>query len=955
MLAPKAQYSLTDAKRYFKEHLAVGEYYSEGQQVLGQWYGKGAEALGLFGVTQSEQFLRLCENQHPQTGDRLTLRQKTTRTEIGADGIEREHANRRVFYDFTFSPPKSISVTAFVGNDQRIVEAHEQAVMTALEQLQSFAATRVRKQGQCTDRTTGNLVAAVFRHDTSRALDPHLHSHCIVFNATQDAVEGQWKALQNHDMLVAQGFIKNVYYHELARSLRGFGYEIENHARGDFQIKGVSPELNERFSKRHREIDRKTRELLERQPEKAGSNLAEIRENIAHKERDRKIRDMGLSRLQAMWDGQMSAAEKSSLQKLVRNPASAPAGDSMSPRQAVAWAEDHLFDRRSVVHEHELWRHALEHARGHSVSVKDLQSVTRSRAYVRDPSDPGKVTTREHLQRELNIVCLARDGRSRFGPFCSDFSISPQLDTEQRQAVAGILQSRNFVTLFQGGAGTGKSFTLREVQRALGESGHAVQVIAPQRQQVMELERDGLQNVQTVSAFLTRRKLSRGAVILVDEAGQIGGKQMHALLEWIQANQGRVILSGDTRQHGAVEATDALRAIEKYSGIEFVELTNIRRQNPALASSIEEREWIVEYRQAVAEASAGRLLASFNRLEKLGAVVQCTLADQHEKLAERYLELTIERRSTVVVSQSWNEIHRVNDEIRARLKRAKRAGEWQTTVTAFQPVDLTNAQKRDARSYDDKTVLVFNRDVRGFKAGESAQLRKLTNTHLIVEGAGRIAPISLKYLDKVTVCQRKEMPLSAGDRLQLKANGRSVENRKLANGELVTAKEVREDGRIVLVDGRTLPSHFRQFVRGYAVTSYASQGKSVDHVLFSDSAVRAATNQQQWYVSISRGKKGVHIFTTDKTELRQNVTRSGDRTLALDFVKPKGGFIGQSKRDLIRKLGVEHSQRESANRWAEFVGRFQGERQTASLPEARHINREIEIKPAKTNNRCMSL
>jgi conjugative relaxase-like TrwC/TraI family protein len=135
----------------------------------------------------------------------------------------------------------------------------------------------------------GNIVAAVFRHDTSRALDPHLHTHCIVFNATFDPVEARWKALQNHDMLVAQKFIENVYYHELSRALRRFGYGIENQRRGDFEIKGVSPALIEKFSKRHQEIDQKTRELLEREPEKANGNIAAIRENIAHKERARKI------------------------------------------------------------------------------------------------------------------------------------------------------------------------------------------------------------------------------------------------------------------------------------------------------------------------------------------------------------------------------------------------------------------------------------------------------------------------------------------------------------------------------------------------------------------------------------------------------------------------------------------------------------------------------------------
>jgi conjugative relaxase-like TrwC/TraI family protein len=884
MLSPKAQFSVGDAKKYFREHLCVGDYYSEGQQMPGQWFGKGAEDLGLAGVTTEEQFARLCDNLNPQTGQRLTQRLKTTRTEIDADGTEHEAANRRVFYDFTFSPPKSVSLAALVADDSRIVEAHEQAVMAALNQLQPLAATRVRKNGQCSDRSTDNIIAAVFRHDTSRALDPHLHTHCVVFNATFDSVEKQWKALQNHDMLVAQKFVENVYYHELARELVKFGYQIENKPRGDFDIKGVSPALIEKFSKRHRAIDEKTREVLAREPEKANGNVAAIRENIPHRERPKKIRDMGLPQLQSLWDGQMTPEQKASLKNLIRNPASAPADAPMSAEQAVTWAEEHLFDRCSVVPEHELWRHALEHARGQNVNLKDFQSVTRRRDYVRDDEHPGKVTTREHLQREWNIVCMAKDGISTFGPMCSDCSVSPQLDADQRQAVESILRSRDFVTLFRGGAGTGKSFALREVQRALRESGHIVQVIAPQRQQVMDLEKDGLQNVETVSAFLTRRNVSRGTVVLVDEAGQIGGKQMHALLRWIHANEGRVILSGDTRQHGAVEATDALRAIEKHSGLPAIELTNIRRQNPTLAKSIEERQWIREYRQAVAEASEGKLLESFNRLDKLGAIVQCTLADQHKKLAERYLELVKDHQSTVVVSQSWNEIHKVNDEIRAKLKRANLIGEAERTVVAFQPVDLTNAQKRDARSYDDKTVLVFNRDVRGFKAGESARLRVLTATHLIVEGENRIAPIAFKYLDKVTVCQQKEMLLTGGDRLQLKANGRSADHCKLANGELVTVKEVHYDGRIALADGRVLPPHFRQFVRGYAVTSYASQGKSVNHVLFSDSAVRAATNQQQWYVSISRGKKGVHIFTADKLGLRESIARSGNRPLAIDLI-----------------------------------------------------------------------
>ena len=279
MLAIKPQCSLKDARKYFKEHLSVGDYYTKGQHVPGHWLGQGAEDLGLTGVTRMDEFVRLCENLHPQTGDKLTMCQNTTRTDIARDEQKHESSNRRVFFDFTFSPAKSVSVAALVGDDPRMVEAHEQAVNEALRQLQSLAATRVRKNGECTDRLTSNIVAAVFQHETSRALDPHLHSHCTLFNATFDPVEKKWKALQNYEMLAAQKFVENVYYHELARSLVKFGYQIENRPRGDFEIKGISPELAKKFSKRHDEIDQKTRELLEREPEKADGNLAAIREN----------------------------------------------------------------------------------------------------------------------------------------------------------------------------------------------------------------------------------------------------------------------------------------------------------------------------------------------------------------------------------------------------------------------------------------------------------------------------------------------------------------------------------------------------------------------------------------------------------------------------------------------------------------------------------------------------
>jgi hypothetical protein len=218
----------------------------------------------------------------------------------------------------------------------------------------------------------------------------------------------------------------------------------------------------------------------------------------------------------------------------------------------------------------------------------------------------------------------------------------------------------------------------------------------------------------------------------------------------------------------------------------------------------------------------------------------------------------------------------------------------------------------------------------------------MTSNLWLVASLNYIRPVPFKHLDKITVCQPKEFLLSIDDRLQLKANDKSQDDRKLANGELVTVKEIHADGRIALDDGRTLPKHYRQFVRGYAVTSYAAQGKTVDYVLFSDSAVKPATNQNQWYVTISRGRKGVKIFTADKIQLRENVSRSGDRTLALDMAQNYFHKLAAAwGNDVARFIEKEHSWRMETE-WQ--AGEKQHEREARELQQLETIKESLHQK-----------
>ena len=880
MLTAKTQYNLTNAREYFEEHLCVGDYYEEGQRVAGQWIGTGAEQLGLSGKVRADDFLRLCDNQHPATGETLTQRLNTVRMNDG-----KEAANRRVFYDFTFSPPKSVSVVALAGADERIIEAHTQAVWLAMRELENFAATRVRAGGGHGDRSTGNVAAALFTHDTSRALDPHLHTHCVVFNSTFDPVEQRWKALQNYEMLRARKFAENVYYHELARQLRSFGYQIYNHPRGDFQIEGVPEEICDRFSKRDAEVDRALAKLLAEKPEFASANIKELRAKLATQHRTRKQKDLSRAELRTLWDAQLSDAERISLRQLAnRSETTANTNQRVEMCEAVQWAEDHVFDRNSVVLECQLWQQALERARGQHFTVDELKGFTRNSNYIRNAERPNEVTLREVLMRELEIVQCVKNGVGDCRPIVENPpSVNPKLDDEQRKALDTLLHSTNTVSLFRGGAGTGKSFVLRELVEQIRQSNRRVIVLAPQRQQVVDMESAGFPSPTTIANFLIKGELAVGAFIVVDEAGQIGGRQMHQLLQLARERNARVIISGDTRQHGAVEASDALLAIERYSGIKPVELHNIRRQDPALARNQSERARIKQYRKAVEAAADGKLVESFKRLDQMGAIVACGMGEQAEKLAEEYVRLAEQKSSAVVVSQTWAEVNRVNSRVRDALKSKGLLGANDVTVQVLEKSDLTNAQKRDQRFYPKDCVIVFNQKVRQAATGASGKLLGIVKIGVLVEVDGKCVTVANKVLDKITVCLPREIPIAVGERLHLKANRKLADGARTTNGELVTVKSVRPDGGIKLADGRILGKAFREFLPGYAVTSYGSQGKTVDHVLFSDSTIKAATNAQQWYVTISRGRRGIRIFTPDKIQLRENLVRSGHRPLAMEL------------------------------------------------------------------------
>ena len=270
MLTISKPLSASQARTYHAREFAAQEqnYWSRDQQGHSEWQGRLAEQWGLHGAVGFEHFARLSEGQHPETEAQL-VRYQTAKTYEGKYGKEVTSVEHRAGWDATFSAPKSVSLTALVGGDERVREAHRESVRMALSGLERY--TQARIGNVHAPETTGKFIAATFEHDTARPVDgyaaPQLHTHAVIFNVTERE-NGETRALQPHEMFVSQRYTTAVYRSELALRLERLGYELERGKYGQPEIQGYTKEYLEASSLRREQIKdhlRESRESTERQ------------------------------------------------------------------------------------------------------------------------------------------------------------------------------------------------------------------------------------------------------------------------------------------------------------------------------------------------------------------------------------------------------------------------------------------------------------------------------------------------------------------------------------------------------------------------------------------------------------------------------------------------------------------------------------------------------------------
>ena len=239
MLSFKFVTSASGAAHYFE---TSDDYYGkEGHR--GEWVGQSVVQLGLDGAQAIDRdtFQNLLDGQLPN-GQRIRLSQ--TKGSKDRKGI-----------DFTFSAPKSVSIQALVKGDERIVAAHDAAVKKSLALMQELAATRKKQAGLSFRERTGNLVAATFRHELSRAQDPQLHTHAIVMNLTRRS-DGEWRALSNEDLLKNVKVVGAFYRATLAAELKALGFDLRETRKGGWELAHIPDAAIQHFSQRSQEIEK---------------------------------------------------------------------------------------------------------------------------------------------------------------------------------------------------------------------------------------------------------------------------------------------------------------------------------------------------------------------------------------------------------------------------------------------------------------------------------------------------------------------------------------------------------------------------------------------------------------------------------------------------------------------------------------------------------------------------
>lgn len=898
--------SAAKALGYYKKE----NYYQQNSEI-GHFHGKGLEALGLsLGQEVSKETFEAALNGfHAQSGQPLVR--------------NAGEPERRAGIDISTFPPKSFSleVQGLLQNGhaeraQELRDAHLRANQRAMELVEKeFAKAKVWDGERIIEVEPLGVAWATFGHDNTRAtdsgiVDPLEHAHNFLLNTVSyhDA-DGKIRTgtMQNAEIYRAKMLLGQMFRNELAKEVRGLGYDLEVNAKtGFFELAGYSRVQIEEFSGRSVEL-RKKLEAYELEIGREVANHAKVLDVINAKTKNAKNK-LDLEKWQEETKERMAQAGLG--EAFFENRAQKAKGPEFVPphliQEHISRAAESIIANESVFSEKKLLLECMKHGLHHGFTMEHYRTALVENTTI-CALETGVYSTHEMTHKEAEILAQVENGIGTQKPLLDAEVVQKHIRiteaqkgfrmTEgQKEFIEAVLTCRDRFMAIRGLAGSGKTFSVENIRKIAEAENLNVEFrgIAFMAKAAEGLEKDSGIQSSTIQKFLIeeeknpRNENSPLRILILDEAGMVGSAQWHQLQEHAEKTNSRIVFVGDDTQFQSVSAGGAFQGVLENTDIQTVTMSQIMRQETVHMKDAVRNLTAQQAKEAL------QILAQADALHELGTDESIeAISKEYWRLKEAHKnEKKARDREPLVIASKNDQKQKLNEAIRAQNTNLGVGHK----ITTKESVNLNGTAAQYARSYEIGMLL----QIEGAKRGTLYEVVGQVGDRTIRVRSGRSTQDINVYerYNEIQTFKEVQRDYAANDRIIFSKN---IDSRKdgfnVKNGEVATIVKI-ENGMVTVRSDNGCEKSFdvarhNFFERGYAVTDFKSQGMTSRNVLaLADSQM---ANLNSLYVQTSRATHNFQLFTSNKEELLSNVGQRQLKRSTINYLQKKEAIYEHRK------------------------------------------------------------
>jgi conjugative relaxase-like TrwC/TraI family protein len=596
--------SAAHAKEYYYEKDPI--FAPEGKGANSRYFGELAEEFNLTGQVRKRDFMLMIEGIDPRN-EKLLIKAGMN------NGKESEH---RPGIDLAFSAPKSVSIAALHLGDDRIKQAHDRAVEKALVYVQDNLIQYRKTENRITNTyQSKSMIAACFTHGTSRANDPQLHTHAVIQNITL-CNDGEYRAISNELILRHQKLVNLIYQNELSIELQKLGYSIDNYG-NKFEMRGISEEVLDTFSKRSKEITALYEKLKLQYPTLPD---AELRDRAVLESRDSKDTEITSEQLKELWEKQIS---RDSITPIMEGKGEIWERDLFAAAIENIEKTEATYSRQKILNEMfnlSKGEYSLSEMEGmidKNISEGAIRDVGVHRYY--NVEEPHFASLKTIITENRIVEIIESTGGSREAVLAEkdfkemltkEYEVKEnkrELTDGQKAFVEGALTLKDFVGFVQGDAGTGKTAAVERIREILEVKKSGVELVGLGFTGIAadELGEAAKIDTSTIASFLLSEKAGEmnNKLFIVDEASMVDSKDFLNILELaLKGENNRVVFVGDAKQFQAIGMGKMFKELQESNGakIKVIMMNEILRQKtPEMRELVKLAKEYKEERDAV--------------------------------------------------------------------------------------------------------------------------------------------------------------------------------------------------------------------------------------------------------------------------------------------------------------------------------------------------------------------